>query len=427
MRVCYTLVFYLLTPLIFLRLYWRGIKAPDYRRRWLERLAIYPAAHTRPVIWFHAVSVGEAEALFPLIKLFQQSRPDLPILITTTTPTGSARVKSVLGDAVQHVYLPYDLPDAIQRFLKHFNPLLAVIMETEIWPNLFNQCGKQSIPLFIINARLSEKSAKGYAKVPALLKPTIANVTLIAAQARQDYERFIIVGAQPKQVKTVGNIKFDLDIAVDLIDAGKALRVQLFPGRLVWIIASSHKNEEIIFLQIYQQIKVKYPGLLLLIVPRHPERFTEVKALCEKFNLQVVMRSSKQGCIPTTDVYLADTMGELKMLYAAADVAFVGGSLVNIGGHNVLEPAAIGVPVMFGPYMANFKAIETGLLNAGGALRCADAKQTQMIIQQLLEDPEYRHKIAANAEKFVHQNRGILKKLYTILNAHVQRSAIPKQ
>jgi 3-deoxy-D-manno-octulosonic-acid transferase len=416
MRYLYTGLFYLLLPIIFLRLLWRGFKAPDYWLRWNERLGFYTSTSVPEVIWFHAVSVGEAESVFQLVKMVQQAYPNDRVLITTTTPTGSARVTAVMADKVEHVYLPYDIPGPLIRFMKHFQPKIAVIMETEIWPNLFCQCGKQNIPLLIINARLSEKSERGYGKLPAFISSVLANVKTIATQTKIDQERFVKIGAIGGRVTTVGNMKFDLDIPVAETDQGKQLKAKLFNGRLVWIIASTHMGEEESFLQIYRNIKKQFPSLLLLIVPRHPERFVKVKNLCEKSQLRVARRSLQQSCSSQTDVYLADTMGELKMLYAASDVAFVGGSLVPVGGHNVLEPAVLGVPVMFGPYMSNFKEIEQGLLDSGAAIKCIDVADIEKKISELLVNGQVREKMSKQGKDFVQKNRGAINKIYGVID-----------
>jgi 3-deoxy-D-manno-octulosonic-acid transferase len=353
------------------------------------------------------------ESIFPLVNQLLQQQAG-KILITTTTPTGSARIQQVMGNRVEHVYLPYDVPILIQRFLNHFQPKLAVIVETEIWPNLFAACAKKAIPLFIINARLSEASYKGYQKLAALTKPALNAVTLIATQTPEDTQRFIAFIADHK-VQTFGNIKFDIQPSNELVTAGQRLRLQVFAGRFVWIIASTHKEEELIFLTIYQQLKQKIPQLLLLIVPRNMERFPEVKRLCEKQHLQVVMRTSGQICKAETDVYIADTIGELKMLYAVADVAFVGGSMVEVGGHNILEPAALGVPVMFGPYMANFKAIAAGVLAAQAALQCQNPQQISETLLLLYQQPEYRQLLADAGRQFVRQNQGVIEKIVLLL------------
>ena len=415
MRYLYTSLFYLCIPVIFLRLLWRGFKGPAYWQRWNERLGFYTSTSVPEVIWFHAVSVGEAESVFQLVWLIQQAYPKHQVLITTTTPTGSARVKAIMADSVEHVYLPYDIPGPLTRFIKHFQPKIAVIMETEIWPNLFFQCGKQNIPLVIINARLSENSERGYRKLPSFIASVLANVRYIAAQTQVDKERFINIGVDEGLVETVGNIKFDLEIANEVVNQGQQLKVQLFNDRQVWIIASTHKDEEAFFIQIYKNIKERFPKLLLLIVPRHPERFKEVENLCIKNQLKVALRSQQQTCSLRTDVYLADTMGELKMLYAAADVAFVGGSLVPVGGHNVLEPAVLGIPVMFGPYMSNFKEIEQGLLDSEAALKCLDVADIEKKISELLVNDQARVKLTERAKDFVRKNRGAINKIFSLI------------
>ncbi len=411
MRYFYSSLFYLAIPFILLRLLWRSIKAPSYRHRWRERFALYNKRYPKDIIWFHAVSVGESEALFPLVRQIQKQHPNLNVLITTTTPTGSARVKAVMQDAVIHVYLPYDIPDAIYRFMRCFKPKLAVIMETEIWPNLFLACGKRGIPLYIINARLSENSARGYKKIPMLVRSALAQVSLIAAQTEDDAKRFISIGADSAKVKTLGNIKFDIKVSQETIEQGIQIKVDLFSGRFVWLIASTHKDEESIFLALYQEIKKIIPELLLVIVPRHPERFSEVRKLCEQQQLIVVLRTTKTRVSAETDVYLADTLGELKMLYATTDVAFVGGSMVPNGGHNILEAAAVGVPIMFGPYMSNFKDIARGVLAANAAIQCQDKEALILKLLMLYHQPWSRATLAENAKAFVIQNQGATDKI----------------
>lgn len=416
MRHFYSSLFYLIIPFILLRLLWRSIKSPAYRYRWRERFAFYNKSYPQDVIWFHAVSVGESEAVFPLVKQIQKQYPNVNILITTTTPTGSARVKAVMHDSVIHVYLPYDMPDAICRFICCFKPKLAVIMETEIWPNLFMACGKREIPLYIINARLSEKSSHGYQKIPSLVRPALAQVSLVATQTKDDAKRFVSIGADRDKVKTLGNIKFDIKVPQEIIEQGIQIKIDLFSGRFVWLIASTHKDEESIFLALYQEIKKKIPELLLVIVPRHPERFSDVKKQCEQQQLAVVLRTSKEKLRLDTDVYLADTLGELKMLYASADVAFVGGSMVSSGGHNILEAAAVGVPVMFGPYMSNFKEIARKVLAANAAIQCEDEAALILNLLILYNEPSYRATLAENAKAFVIQNQGATDKICKTLS-----------
>jgi 3-deoxy-D-manno-octulosonic-acid transferase len=422
MRACYSFIFYLLVPVIVLRLLWRGIKAPDYRSRWLERFACYTHTFPQDVIWFHAVSVGEAEALFPLVKLIQNEYPEAKLLITTTTPTGSARVNAVLKGNVEHVYLPYDLPDAVSRFMRCFKPRLAVIMETEIWPNLYASCGKNDIPLYVINARLSEKSARGYQKIAQLVRPALAQVKLFAAQTQDDANRFVVIGANAEKVVTVGNIKFDVLIPQEIIDQGLALKNVLFADRFTWICASTHKGEEKLCLEIYQALKQAIPELILLIAPRHPERFSDVRLICEQQKLNVVVRTSGACCNADTDVYLIDTLGELKMFYAASDIAFIGGSLVPVGGHNVLEAAAIGTPAVFGPYMNNFKHIAKEIIQQEAAVQAQNPEQVRDAILSLYQDQNYRESLGRKGKAFIEQNRGAIGRVFKLLEQEIQKA-----
>ena len=422
MRILYTCLFYLSVPAILLRLAWRGIKAPEYWRRWHERFAFYRQAFPSQVIWFHAVSVGEAESLFPLVRRIQSRYPEIPLLITTTTPTGSARVKAVLKDSVSHVYLPYDLPDVLNRFMRCFKPKLAVIMETEIWPNLYACCSNHKTPLFLINARLSERSVRGYQRIPTLIRPALAQITWIAAQTPEDCQRFAAIGATAN-ITAVGNIKFDVEIPEDAQQQGLKLKADLFPKRFVWLIASTHTGEEAILLTVFQQLKAQIPELLLVIAPRHPERFEEVRQLCSTQHLNTITRSSNLSCSPETDVFVLDSLGELKQFYGAADVAFVGGSLVAIGGHNVLEAAAVGVPVLFGPYMANFKAIAKSILEQEAAIQCATPEAIREAIIGLYADPESRAQLISKGHAFIKNNQGATEQVFKALIPFLNNTA----
>jgi 3-deoxy-D-manno-octulosonic-acid transferase len=415
MRILYTAVFFILTPFILFRLYWRGIKAPEYRARWTERLAIYKKQYASDVIWIHAVSVGESEAVFPLVKRLQAVYPAYNILITTTTPTGSVRVQAVLADNVEHVYLPYDLPIIVNRFLTTFKPKIAIIMEKEIWPNLYALCADKKIPLIIINARLSANSAKGYMKIASLIKPALATVSCVLTQTDEDYQRFINIGAKQERVFVSGNIKFDLSVDNTLIQQAKDIKKNSFSNRFIWLIASTHEGEESIFLELYLQLKQHIPELLLMIVPRHPERFEEVKQLVEKMSLKVCMRSTSQQCTSEVDVYIADTMGELKLLYGVADVCFVGGSMVPVGGHNILEAAIMEVPILFGPYMVNFKEIAKNVINIEGAIQCETPTQILDEMRCLYRAPARSQEMVAAASLFISKNKGATEKTLDII------------
>lgn len=419
MRNLYTLLFYALLPLIILRLGWRSLKAPNYAKRWLERLGFYTTEACVTLIWFHTVSVGEAEAAFPLIKLLQNRYPDDRFLITSTTPTGSSRISNVLGNSVEHVYLPYDLPNVLNRFFKQFQPKAAVFLEKEIWPNAFAACRQRQIPLFIVNARLSARSAKSYQLISSLTRATLKNVTLIATQTEADKEQFIKIGNDIQQVQVLGNTKFDIKIANDLILEGQHLKQQLFANRFVIILGSSHPGEEILFLKLFPVLKSHIPNLLLLIVPRHPERFQTVKQLCLESKLSTVLRSERSKAGIEMDIYIADSIGELKMLYAAADIAIVGGSFVPIGGHNVLEPAAIGIPVLFGRYMFNSQETADQMLAQHCALQCLDESEILAAVLKLYADQAYRNALVENALRFVEKNQGTTQKLAALISTYL--------
>ena len=417
LRLVYTALFYLLTPLILARLYWRGRKLPAYRQRWAERLGYYKTpAVSGGALWFHAVSVGEAEAAFPLIRRMRARFPELPCVVTTTTPTGSRRVTQVLGETVLHVYLPYDMPDCVQRFLIHFQPRLAVVMETEIWPNLYRACRRAEIPLVIVNARVSERSARGYARLGALTREALADVRCIAAQTEADRLRFVALGARSDETLATGNIKFDIELPPEAAAQSTTLRANCFGAlRPVWLAASTHDGEEAQVLDAFKRIRADHPDLVLIIAPRHPERFDAVAELCRAAGWKLVRRTDGETAFEA-DVFLLDTLGELKQFYGASDIAFVGGSLVPVGGHNVMEPAAVALPVLVGPHLHNFKAAADALLTAGGALLVHDAMDLAAACNGLLNDQEYRKHMGMQALAFVKAGQGALLRVEALLS-----------
>lgn len=409
MRILYSILFYLALPYIFLRLLWRSRNAPDYRKRWLERLGFCPH-ETSQCVWVHAVSLGETIAAVPFIKALKKRYPDLPLLVTNMTPTGAARVKAVFGNTVLQSYVPYDLPDAVLRFLKRTNPSIAIIMETELWPNLVAECKKREIPLMIANARLSEKSAKGYQRVASLTREMLANVTIIAAQAEADAERFIALGAPRECVKITGNLKFDLELPADLPAKSAVLRTQLGMDRLIWIAASTHPGEDEIIFNAHKRILEKINNALLILVPRHPERFEAMTELSKQQGFETARRSLNQPVTEKTQVYVSDTMGEMMLMYSVCDVAFVGGSFVPVGGHNMLEPAVLSKPILTGPHLFNFSEISEMLFKANGMIKVENANQLAEEVVKFFSDKDYREKIGKNAESVVAANRGSLDK-----------------
>lgn len=328
----YQVLLYLIQPLIWLRLLLRSRKAPAYRKRWAERYGFCAGKVVSGGIMLHSVSVGETLAAIPLVRALRHRYPYLPITVTTMTPTGSERVQSAFGKDVHHVYLPYDLPGSMRRFLDQVDPKLVIIMETELWPNLINALHQRQIPLVIANARLSARSAAGYKKIGGFIRDILRRITLIAAQNQEDGERFIELGLKRSQLTVTGSLKFDISVTPELAARAVTLRRQWAPRRPVWIATSTHEGEETILLEAHRRLLEKHPDLLLILVPRHPERFPTAKELTQKAGFSYTTRSSGEIPSSSTQVVIGDTMGELMLLYGIADLAFVGGSLVERGG-----------------------------------------------------------------------------------------------
>lgn len=421
MRWLYTLFLYLSLPLVVLRLYWRSLKNPYYRSRIGERFGQLPELNKTGTLWIHAVSVGETQASEPLVKRLQEQFPDLPIVITTTTPTGSDRVKKLFGESVFHAYFPFDLPFAVWGFLKAAQPKILVMMETEVWPNLLAECERENIPTILANARLSERSAKGYARLGSFARETFGRISLVAAQSPADAERFLGLGVKSDRVRVTGSIKFDVRIPALVNEQAEALR-RTWGGRPVWVAASTREGEEELILAAHRQVLRQMPQALLVLVPRHPERFDKVALLCQRDGFTYARRSADDLCRSETAVYLGDTMGELILFLSAADVAFVGGSLVPTGGHNVLEPAALGLPVIFGPHMFNFAMVSRMLLAEGAAVEVADVDALTKWIVDWLSDANLRAVYGENALRVVEANRGALDRLFDILQTYLEKA-----
>ncbi|PZW56135.1 3-deoxy-D-manno-octulosonic-acid transferase [Pseudomonas sp. URIL14HWK12:I3] len=412
-RTLYTLLFHLALPLLALRLYLRARKAPAYGRRIGERFAIKLPTMRKGGIWVHAVSVGESIAAAPMVRALLKAYPELPITLTCMTPTGSERIGALFADEprVQHCYLPYDLPWAAGRFLDHVQPRLGVIMETELWPNHIHQCARRGIPVALANARLSERSARGYGRFARLTRPMLAEMSLIAAQTEVEAQRFLALGARAACVQVTGSIKFDLKIDEQLVPRAQALRQQwAATSRPVWIAASTHDGEDALILQAHQQLLQVHGDALLILVPRHPERFDAVHAICSQ-QFATVRRSTGLPLLAQTQVLLGDTMGELLFLYALADMAFVGGSLVPTGGHNPLEPAALALPVLMGPHVFNFLEISAMLREAGALQQVDDAQGLAGAVQRLVELPQDARRMGEAGRAVMRANQGALQRL----------------
>lgn len=413
-RTLYTVLFHLGLPLVALRLWLRARKAPAYRQRIGERFAFGLPPMQPGGIWVHAVSVGESIAAAPMIRLLLAHYPQLPITVTCMTPTGSERIKALFASEprIQHCYLPYDLPWAASRFLEHVRPCLGVIMETELWPNHIHQCARRGIPVALANARLSERSARGYAKFARLTRPMLGELSLLAVQTETEAQRFRELGARPECVTVTGSIKFDLSIDAQLLTAAAHLREQWQASkRAVWIAASTHAGEDEIVLAAHRQLLRQHPDALLILVPRHPERFNAVHELCVQQAFATVRRSTASPVQADTSVLLGDTMGELLFLYALADIAFVGGSLVPNGGHNLLEPAALAKPVLSGPHLFNFLEIAAMLRSTGALCEVNDATSLAANVQRLFEQPQQARQMADAGLAVMKANQGALQRL----------------
>lgn len=419
----YTALLYLIQPFVWLRLLLRSRKAPAYRKRWAERYGFCRGKVAPDGIMLHSVSVGETLAAIPLVRALRHRYPTIPITVTTMTPTGSERVQSAFGKNVHHVYLPYDLPCAMNRFLDTVRPKLVIVMETELWPNMITALHNRKIPLVIANARLSERSAKGYKKLGNFTRRLMSRITLIAAQNEEDAGRFLELGLKRSQLTVTGSLKFDISVTPELAARAITLRRQWAPRRKVWIATSTHDGEESIILDAHRQLLAKFPDLLLILVPRHPERFKDAKELVQKSGFSYTLRSSGEIPSGSTQVVIGDSMGELMLLYGIADLAFVGGSLVERGGHNPLEPAAHAIPVLMGPHIFNFKDICAKLQQADGMITVSDAESLVTEITTLLTDEDYRLYYGRHAVEVLHQNQGALQRLLQLLQPYLpQRS-----
>lgn len=425
MRFVYTLCFYVLIPLILLRLLWRSIAAPAYAKRWAERFGFFAGLKTdKKVVWLHTVSVGEFLAALPLIRRLQTNE-QIQLVITTTTPTGSERVRATLGESVFHVYAPYDVPDALARFFKRVRPALYLVMETELWPNTLAACAKRKVPALLINGRLSEKSARGYARFSRLTQPMLGDLSAALIQNKMDAQRFVTLGLPMARAHVTGNIKFDLSLTDELRERAAELKQQLSQQgqRLIWIAASTHQGEDEIILDVFAQLRrnqnINAGSLLLILVPRHPERFARVVQLCEARGF-TTKRRSRSEVTSDMDILLGDTMGELMLLFGASDMAFVGGSLVPNGGHNFIEPAAWGLPLLSGEHLFNFAEV-SGLLQDAGALSIA--KDAEALVQQLfvlIADDIQRSERGTKALQVAVENRGALDKTLAIIDSYIK-------
>jgi 3-deoxy-D-manno-octulosonic-acid transferase len=416
LRTLYSLVLYLLTPITVYHLIWRGFRQGAYFERWSERYANFGAPRASRVLWVHAVSVGEVNAAIPLVDALLARYPRSRLLVTTITPTGSARVRALWGDRVDHVYLPYDLPGAVSRFLRHFRPHAALIMETELWPNLLFGCRDHAVPVYVLNARLSARSLRGYRVLAPLVSRALRTVRGVGAQSHADARRFVGLGAEPARVQETGNLKFDLALPAHVEAFGRDCRARR-AGRLAWIAASTHVDEEAAVIALHRRLRGRWPDLLLMWAPRHPERFRAVAEQASAAGFRTTRRSEDRWATPDCDVFVVDTLGELLNFYACADIAFVGGSLQEVGGHNLLEPAATGTPIVTGPHLHNFADISQRLAAAGALRIGADEREVGDALDAMLADAELRRTMADAGRALVAAGRGALERTLALVAA----------
>ena len=404
MRHLYTFFLYLLTPFIVLRLYWKSWRLPAYRKRISERFSFGRQTLSPVDIWIHAVSLGEVVAATPLIDAFLAKQ--WRVLVTTMTPTGSQQVIKRFGQQVVHQYVPYDLPWALRRFFRKMNPRLGLIMETELWPNIIYQAHRMKIPLLLANARLSDRAFIRYEKVSFMFNPILNQFTAIFAQSDEDAKRFIALGAAENKVEVLGNMKFDVQLQAITSVVNKELKEKWGSARTVVIAASTHDDEEKQLLTRLGRLKAGIPNVLLLFAPRHPERFQEVYKMSVALGFNAGLRSQPATIDTNTEVVVIDSLGELLNFYQVSDYAFVGGSLVSIGGHNVLEPIAVDVPVFCGPYMNNSKEICRDLKVAGAIMMVENADEFITSLLAMYLDDSQRQLQIKNASVVLSANRG---------------------
>jgi 3-deoxy-D-manno-octulosonic-acid transferase len=422
-RLLYVLLTYLLVPFVILHDAWQGLRKPDCRGRTWQRLGFVPVAARAGTVWIHAVSVGEVQAAAALVTELRRRAPDLPIAVTTVTSTGAQRARALFKDTVQHCYLPYDLPGSVRRFLDRLQPQLAIILETEIWPTLYAQLQQRRIPRALGSARVSARSVDRYRRLGSLFRDPLSQATVIGAQTDADAARFRAIGAAPGRVLVTGNIKYDLDIPAAVIAAGQAVRAQWGAGRPVWIAGSTHEGEEEACLAAHARVRARHADALLLLVPRHPQRFDAVRSLLRRLGVSHVLRSA--GALPAAAdaVLLVDTLGELQMFYAASDVAFVAGSLVPIGGHSLLEPAVLGLPLLSGPHTQNSQDV-ADLLQQAGALRIVrNQEELALGVSECFADPAQARRAGELGRNAVAANRGAVRRLADLIEPLLRTSA----
>jgi 3-deoxy-D-manno-octulosonic-acid transferase len=417
MRLFYSLLLYFLLPGVLLRLWWKGRHLPGYRRHWKERLA-WNLPSRQVSVWLHAVSVGEVRAAQSLIQALLDRHPDKPLLVTVTTPAGRQTVQQLFGDRVDCYYLPYDLPGAVRRFLSAFNPILAIVMEVELWPNLYAALATRGVPLYLVNARLSQRSLRGYQRLGGLMPHTLRHVRHIAAQTETDKARFSQLGVKPEKISVTGNLKFDAQLPADFDSRVEQMRQSLAGHQPVWLAASTHAGEESLLLRTHTALLQRYPQALLILAPRHSERTAAIAQQCAAEGLSFRLLSESASEQQEQNVLLIDRLGVLVYCYGVADAAFVGGSLIDKGGHNPVEALLAGTPVISGPHVENFVDFYAQLQAVGAAFIVNGGTGLSMRLLDWLNDRRLRDQAVAAGQAVVRENRGALDRVLRIIDRY---------
>ncbi|MGH8284665.1 MAG: lipid IV(A) 3-deoxy-D-manno-octulosonic acid transferase, partial [Steroidobacteraceae bacterium] len=394
---------------------WRGLRDRSYWRNFRQRFGFGERAASRS-IWVHAVSVGEVQASAPLVQALRARYPTVPIVVTTVTPTGVERARGLFKESVDVRFVPLDLPGSVGRFFDRVQPRLAIVFETELWPTLFHECGRRAVPLVLASARISPRSVRRYRWLVSLFRETLSHGIVIAAQSEEDAARFRSIGANPQRTHVIGNVKFDFAVPAETLSRGEAIRIRHAAERSVWVAGSTHEREEAVVLDAHGLLRRSHPDALLMLVPRHPNRFAEVASWLQRNGVWFARRSQGNACTPETEVLLVDTLGELLDFYASCDVAFVGGSLVPIGGHNLLEPASLGRPILTGSHNFNGEDIARLLIERGAAHVVGDAPALAKALGSLFAEPAERARIGALGRAAVEENRGALARLLALVD-----------
>lgn len=414
-RYLYSFILYLVLPWVLLRLWYKGFRVSGYRAGWKERFGIYDVEPAQPVAWFHAVSVGEVRAAEPLVRAVLKRHPDLPVLLTTITPTGRETAQQIFGGDVSYLYLPFDLPASVRRFLDAAKPVMAVILETEIWPNLYYQLEQSGTPISLVNARLSEKSLQGYLKLRALSQPAVGSIRNIAVQSEKDAQLFQRLGACAEQLTVMGNLKFEMQLPDDFPTRTSTLNASLGPDRYIWVAGSTHEGEDSQLLEAHRRVLESFDNALLVIAPRHPERADEITALCRKSGMHFQVSSGAESLANDVQVLIVDTLGELVYFYGAALVVFIGGSLVAAGGHNPVEAILAGSPVITGPNVDNFHNVYQDMIRNGAAQVTDTEIALADLVCEWFGDADRRRAFVDSGLRLVEANRGALQRCLQLL------------